>query len=277
VKNFIRSAGFALSFSFAAFAIATATPHLARAANSGGAPSDSNVDPDADYDRLDGSGKSGKTVQVIEWEDNLEVHVYPPGSLKGLALKIDRPSKGKKVMVLGYRFADAPKQQLIRRAILGISLTDGFKVYKDPTETEFDKIIISNNGLSGQVVGFALDPTPTQLYPDGYPAGGNVANANPPGQDGQSQGQQAPSRFGGRSPASVKSAPAESYAGHYEGDGNYGNGGSNGNTGAGNYGSNGNAGSGNSGSANYQGSQGRAQQVDDAGTIQPFFSNRRGQ
>jgi hypothetical protein len=146
---------------------------------------------DANYDRLDGVGKSGKTVQVIEWEDNLEIHVYPPGSLKGLALKIDHPSKDKKVMVIGYRFSDNPKEQLIRRAILGISLTEGFKTYKDPTETEFDKIIISNNGLSGQVVGFALDPAPKQLYPDGHPALTNqtdVAKTATPG---------------GRSPASV--------------------------------------------------------------------------
>jgi hypothetical protein len=146
---------------------------------------------DANYDRLDGVGKSGKTVQVIEWEDNLEIHVYPPGSLKGLALKIDHPSKDKKVMVIGYRFADNPKEQLIRRAILGISLTEGFKTFKDPTETEFDKIIISNNGLSGQVVGFALDPAPKQLYPDGHPA---LANQTDVAKNVSA---------GGRSPASV--------------------------------------------------------------------------
>jgi hypothetical protein len=160
---------------------------------------DSAADPNSDgnYDRLDGVGKSGKTVQVIEWEDNLEIHVYPPGSLKGLALKIDHPSKDKKVMVIGYRFADNPKEQLIRRAILGISLREGFKTFKDPTETEFDKIIISNNGLSGQVVGFALDPAPTQLYPDGHPANNptDVAKAT---------------SAGGRSPASVGSSDGSS-------------------------------------------------------------------
>jgi hypothetical protein len=152
------------------------------------------VDPDANYDRLDGSGQSGKTVQVIEWEGNLEIHVYPKGSLKGLALKIDK-TKDKKVMVIGYRFADNPREQLIRRAILGIDLQDGFKAFKDPTEGEFDKVIISNNGLSGQVVGFALDPTPKQLYPDGHPA---LAQA-------QQRSQPQP-RTQGRMPASVQNA-----------------------------------------------------------------------
>ena len=124
------------------------------------------VDPDADYDRLDGTGKSGKRVDVIEWEGNLEIHVYPKGSTAGLGMKID-DANGKKVMVIAYRFKEAPAQVLTRRNILGISLSNTFKVYKDPMENEFDKFIISDNGLSGQVVAFNLDPTPTNLYPEG--------------------------------------------------------------------------------------------------------------
>ncbi|MGK5083168.1 hypothetical protein WDW37_07660 [Bdellovibrionota bacterium FG-1] len=126
-------------------------------------------DPD-DYDRLDGTGKSGRKVHVIEWEGNLEVHVYPSGSLKGLALKLDKRNKGRPVMVIGYRFTNAPETQLIRRAILGIDLQEGFKTYRDPSEKEFDKIIISNNGLSDGVVAYRLEAEPTQLYPDGHPA-----------------------------------------------------------------------------------------------------------
>jgi hypothetical protein len=138
------------------------------------------VDPDADFDRLDGTGASGKRVDVIEWEGNLEVHVYPHGSLKGLGLKLDRRNKDKPVMVIAYRFTNNPKDVLIRRAILGIDIQDGFKAFKDPTESDFDKIIISNNGLSGQVTAFRLDPTPTQLYPDGHPALAS-GPAGPPG------------------------------------------------------------------------------------------------
>ena len=45
------------------------------------------------YDRLDGTGESGKKVNVIEWEGNLEIHVYPKGSVKGLAMKLDDADK----------------------------------------------------------------------------------------------------------------------------------------------------------------------------------------
>jgi hypothetical protein len=129
------------------------------------------VDPDADYDRMDGTGLSGKKVNVIEWEGNLEIHVYPGGSLKGLALKLDKKNKDRPVMVIGYRFDSDPKTTLIRRAILGIDLREGFKAYRDPSSGgEYDKIIISNNGLSGAVTAYRLDAEPTQLYPDGHPA-----------------------------------------------------------------------------------------------------------
>jgi hypothetical protein len=123
-----------------------------------------------DYDRLDGHSKSGKKVNVIEWEGNLEIHVYPAGSLKGLALKLDDRNKKKPVMVIGYRFKDNPGEQLIRRAILGIEMPAKFNTYRDPREHEFDKIIISGNGLSGGVVAYNLEPEPTQLYPEGHPA-----------------------------------------------------------------------------------------------------------
>ncbi len=122
-----------------------------------------------DFDRLDGRGPSGVKVDVIEWEGNLEIHVYPAGALQGLAMKLDQRNKNKPVMVIGYRFSNAPKSQLIRRAILGIPLREGFKAYRDPSAgSEYDKIIISNHQLSS-LASFKLDPEPTQLYPDGHP------------------------------------------------------------------------------------------------------------
>lgn len=124
---------------------------------------------DPSYDRLDGKGPSGKRVDVIEWEGNLEVHVYPAGSLKGLGLKLDKQT-GKRVMVLAYRFEDAPGKELIRRAILGINLKEGFKAFKDPNTDDYDKIVISNNTLANPLVAFGLDPAPKQLYPDGHGA-----------------------------------------------------------------------------------------------------------
>jgi hypothetical protein len=154
------------------------------------------VDPDADYDRLDGTGTSGKTVNVIEWEGNLEIHVYPKGSLVGLALKLDDRNSAKPVMVIGYRFDVAPKQTLVRRAILGIDLRGGFRTYRDTTAMEYDKIVITKNQLqSSELVAFRLDPEPKQLYPDGHPAlaqgdtgrtpasGSRLKNARPQGGD----------------------------------------------------------------------------------------------
>ena len=119
-----------------------------------------------DYDRLDGKGASGKRVDVIEWEGNLEVHVYPKGSLVGLALKLDQRQKDKTVMVIAYRFNNAPKKPLIRRAIIGIPFAEKFQAYHASKEPDFDKIIISNNGLSADLAAYKLDPEPTQLYPD---------------------------------------------------------------------------------------------------------------
>jgi hypothetical protein len=182
----------------AAAGLILSTHSLTVRADAGGAGAQ---DPDANYDRLDGTGASGKRVDVIEWENNLEIHVYPKGSTAGLGMKID-DKNGKKVMVIAYRFVENPKKTLTRRNILGIPLSANFKVYKDPMENEFDKFIISNNGLSGQVIAYRLDPTPTQLYPEGTPAYADSGaqpvgrapasatdnNAFPSGLDSQSQG-----------------------------------------------------------------------------------------
>lgn len=123
------------------------------------------------FDRLDGHGPSGKRVDVIEWEGNLEVHVYPKGSLKGLSAKLDDREKGKKVMVIGYRFdADKNAHPLVRRAILGVPFTTNLKAFIDKSEPEFDKLAISNNGLSKPWESYQLDPAPKQWYPDGHPS-----------------------------------------------------------------------------------------------------------
>jgi opacity protein-like surface antigen len=183
-----------------ALGLSAALALSASAAAPGTAPS-----PGADdYDRLDGMGASGKKVNVVEWEGNLEVHVYPGGSLRGLALKLDKRNKDKPVMVIGYRFDSDPDKQLIRRAILGITLNEGFKVYRDPSAgSEYDKIVISNNGLAGDMVAFHTDPAPTQLYPDGHPA---LANGPDGGKNGWQNGNPAApaANADARQPASTK-------------------------------------------------------------------------
>jgi hypothetical protein len=123
------------------------------------------------FDRLDGKGPSRNRVDVIEWEGNLEIHVYPRGALKGLSAKIDDRESGKKVMVLGYRFSPMKDAKpLVRRAILGFPFESGLKAFVDPSEKEFDKIALSNNGLSAPWKPYTLDASPAQWYPDGHPS-----------------------------------------------------------------------------------------------------------
>jgi hypothetical protein len=135
---------------------------------------------DDDYDRLDGHGRSGKKVNVIEWEGNLEIHVYPGGSTKSLALKIDDRDPAKKVMVIGYRFHSNPGQQLVRRNVLGIPMASGFKVYRDPRSgTEYDKFVISNSAAGSPLVAYQTEPGPSQLYPEGHDAVAEKKRAEP--------------------------------------------------------------------------------------------------
>lgn len=142
-----------------------------------------------DFDRLDGTGASKVKVDVIEWEGNLELHFYPKGRMQGVGLKIDRTKKDKPVMVIAYRFSQPPGRVLastqegspghpiIRRAILGISLRDDFKVFRDPEPTDYDKIIVTNNALSAPLLAFNPDAAPKQLYPDGHPLNGEPAKS----------------------------------------------------------------------------------------------------
>lgn len=139
-----------------------------------------------EFDRLDGRGATAKKVDVIEWENNLEIHVYPKGSLRSLGLKVDRTKKDKPIMIIEYGFGGVP-YTLIRRALLSIPMKDGFKTYRDTNAADYDKIIISNNTLNEGVETFALAPDPTQLYPDYHPSLGEEpaksyekSAANPP-------------------------------------------------------------------------------------------------
>lgn len=119
------------------------------------------------FDRLDGKGPSGKRVDVIEWESNLEVHVYPKGSLLGLSAKLDDREEGKGVMVIGYRLS-ATSKPLVRRAILGVPFTNQLKGFVDRTEKDFDKIAISNQNLPAPWTAYKFDKAPAQWYPDGH-------------------------------------------------------------------------------------------------------------
>lgn len=123
-----------------------------------------------DFDRLDGHGATRKKVDVIEWEGNLEIHVYPKGSLKSLGMKIDKESHTTKnnVMVVEYAF-NGIAYTLIRRAMLSIPMPDTFQAFRDETAKDYDKIVVSGKPVAGMKA-FALAPPPVQLYPDHHPA-----------------------------------------------------------------------------------------------------------
>lgn len=137
-----------------------------------GAESGSQTQPGAedDYDRLDGTGQSGKKVDVIEWEGNLEVHVYPKGSTGGLLLQVDRQNKDRPVMVIQFAFNQYEGESpLVRRYILGIPIKDGYKLYQDMSTADYDKFVITNNTLGEKSLVAKTYGTPSQKYPNGHP------------------------------------------------------------------------------------------------------------
>lgn len=117
------------------------------------------------FDRLDGTGPSKKRVDVVEWDNNLEIHVYPKGTNVGIGVKLDERESGKKVMVIGYTFNG--REQIVRRAILGIPFTNKLKGFIDPSEKDFEKIAISNHDLQKPWIPYKLQPAPKQWGPDG--------------------------------------------------------------------------------------------------------------
>lgn len=155
------------------------------------------------YDRLDGTGPSHKRVDVIEWDGNLEVHVYPKGSNKGLSAKLDDRVQGKNVMVIGYKFNPSDKP-LVRRAILGVPFTKDVKGFIDPTEKEFDKLAISNQNLPAPWKPYKLDPSPKQWYPDG-----DERNGDTPADSGSKPVLTETQPDSSRTPGSVNTAPKQ--------------------------------------------------------------------
>lgn len=156
----------------------------------------------AEFDRLDGTGHSKAKVDVIEWENNLEIHDNTIGKVLGMGAKIDDRTADKKVLVIAFRIQGEPKP-LIRRAILGINLDKSFKLYKDPTEKSFNKFAFSSDALTAPWVPMKMDPAPTQWYPDGVEDGtpNKLTNNNSDNSSGNS--------LEPRNPASSDDAPTK--------------------------------------------------------------------
>ena len=131
-----------------------------------GAATSYSVFAEEQYDRLDGTGASGKKMDVVEWEGNLELHVSPKGTTGGIGAKLDDRTEGKKVLVMGIRLK-TQKEVLVRRAILGVPFTANVKGFIDPTEKDYDKIALSNQTLGPPWKPYKLDTPPKNWYPDG--------------------------------------------------------------------------------------------------------------
>lgn len=164
--------------------------------------------PKVKYDVFDGTGDSRAKVDVIEWEGNLELHVYPKGMLAGLALKLDQRDKKKPVMVIGYRFRTQAQIQYVRRAILGVNLKEGFKVFEETSADDYTKIVISNHTLQGDVVAFNLDDQLTDLYPAGHPLSKAVAQASDK-ETGSSEGKRVPAQTDNQKEEEAPKAPVD--------------------------------------------------------------------
>ena len=75
----------------------------------------------------------------------------------------------------------------------------GFKAFIDPSTTDYDKIVVSRNPLAN-LKPFTLDPSPTQMYPDGHPMNNPSLAAQPantPGASGTTEPSRAPASVSG--------------------------------------------------------------------------------
>lgn len=117
-----------------------------------------------EYDRLDGRGSSQGKVDIVEWENNLEVQISPSHALLALGAKLDPSTRNRKVLVLEYKFANGIK--LVRRAILGIELKTPLEA---KTKYRGEQRIITFIGKLGSSNDrgetYALAAEPRQLYP----------------------------------------------------------------------------------------------------------------
>ncbi len=162
--------------------------------------------PKDNFDRLDGFGPSKAKVDVIEWEDNLEIHAEPMGKLLGLGAKIDDRTPGKKILVIGFRMQGEPSV-FVRRADLAIPLYSGFKLFKNPAAKGYEKWAFSNQDLKAPWVAVKMDKAPADWYPEGHEGnqGSPLVSADEPAQPEK----RLPAAVSGEEPVRPANAPEE--------------------------------------------------------------------
>lgn len=102
------------------------------------------------FEIFDGQVYNGKyypRIDIIEWNDNpgdpshMEFHIYSKGKPIDLSFLLEQKDR-KKVMLVNY-FIKERGEHLYRRVLAPGHFTDGFNVYRDNTDPDFDNILVS--------------------------------------------------------------------------------------------------------------------------------------
>ena len=93
------------------------------------------------------NGKYYPRIDVIEWNDSpgsptyMDFHIYSKGKPVDLSFSLEATQK-KKVMNVNYLFTERDEHQC-RRVLAPAHFSEGFLVYKDLSDPDYDSIIVS--------------------------------------------------------------------------------------------------------------------------------------
>lgn len=103
-----------------------------------------------DFEVFDGQVYNGKyypRIDTIEWSDSpnelthMEFHIFSKGKPIKLSFALDTKT-GKKVMQVNYDITERD-EHLCRRVLAPQHFKDGFLVYRDNTDPDFDNVLVS--------------------------------------------------------------------------------------------------------------------------------------
>lgn len=106
------------------------------------------------FETFDGQVYNGKyypRIDIIEWNDHpgdpshMEFHVYSKGKPIDMSFMLEAKEK-KKVMLVHYTITERG-EHLCRRVLAPAHFMDGFYVYRENTDPDFDNILVSMEKL----------------------------------------------------------------------------------------------------------------------------------
>lgn len=107
-----------------------------------------------EFEIFDGRVYNGKfypRIDIIEWRDKpteqtrMEFHVYSKGKPVELSFELEKKDK-KRVMLVHYHIVERD-EHLCRRVLAPSHFDYGFKVYVDPSDEDFDNVLVSMEKL----------------------------------------------------------------------------------------------------------------------------------